>query len=90
MGEKEEEEMPAPHFREAQDSMIGIQKLEISKELWRVLQPRIRGPLNQEKLIKEEEVEEMPPGIQKIEISEELWRALQPGKLKPFKIHQDL
>ena len=88
--EEKVEQMPAPQFPEVQDSMIGIQKLEISKELLRVLQPRIREPLNQEKLIKEEEVEEMPPGIQKIEISEELWRALQPGKLKPFKIHQDL
>ena len=62
--EEEVEEMPTPHFPETQDSMIGIQKLGISKELWDVLHP--------EKLIKEEEVEEMPAGIQRVGISKEL------------------
>ena len=82
--------MPAPQFPGAQNSMIGIQKLEISKDLWHVLQPRIRGPLNEEKLVKEEEMEEMPPGMQKIGISKELWDVLQLGKLKPVRISKDL
>ena len=37
--EEEVEEMPTPHSREAQDSMIGIQKIGISKELWDVPHP---------------------------------------------------
>ena len=79
--------MPTPHFREAKDSMNGIQKIGISKELWDILHP--------EKLIKEEEAEEKEvpdsmTGIQKIGMSKELWDVLKPGTLRPLRIHQDL
>ena len=43
--EEEVKEIPAPHFPEVPDSMIGIQKVGISEDLWRVLQPTTLKPL---------------------------------------------